>query len=131
MDKKHIVKAFNEHIIDLYDDLKIIFPKNNDVRAGKTMVETFSKFNHKKLISSWYTYITQKYGEKIDAGDDDFFLKHTFDEECAVYSGASKQENMQWMEDLKKLWRQMNSENRNKTIKYFQNLTTMSRLYYN
>ena len=131
MEKKHIVKAFNEHIIDLYDDLKIIFPKNNDVRAGKTMVETFSKFNRKKMISSWHTYITNKYGEKIDAGDDDFFLQHTFEEECAGYTGSSKQENMQWMEDLKKLWKQMNSENRSKTIKYFQNLTTMSRLYYN
>ena len=73
MEKKHIVKAFNEHIIDLYDDLKSIFPKNNDVRAGKTMVETFAKFNHKKMIASWNTYITKRYGDKIDAGDDDFF----------------------------------------------------------
>ena len=130
MEKKHIVKAFNEHIIDLYDDLKIIFPKNNDVRAGKTMVETFAKFNHKKMIASWNTYITKRYWDKIDTGDDDFFLQHKFDKECAGY-GNNKEENAKWMEDLKKLWTHMNSENRSKTIKYFQNLTTMSRLYYN
>ncbi len=130
MEKKHIVKAFNEHIIDLYDDLKIIFPKNNDVRAGKTMVETFAKFNHKKMIISWHTYITNKYGDKIDAGDDDFFLQYGFDKECAGY-GNNKEENIKWMDDLKKLWRQMDGDNRKKTIKYFQNLTTMSRLYNN
>lgn len=129
MEKKHIVKAFNEHIIDLYTDLKIIFPKSNDVRAGKTMVETFAKFNHKKMINSWFKYITKIYGDKIDAGDDDFFLQHRFDKECAGY--GNQQENVQWMDDLKKLWRQMDNDNRNKTIKYFQNLTTMSRLYYN
>ena len=44
------------------------------------MVETFAKFN-KKMISGWYKYITNKYGDKIDAGDDDY--KYTFDEECA------------------------------------------------
>ena len=58
-----------------------------------------------------------------------FFLQHRFDKECAGY--GNQQENVQWMDDLKKLWRQMDNDNRNKTIKYFQNLTTMSRLYYN
>jgi len=130
MEKKHIVSAFNEHIIDLYEDLKMIFPKNNDVRAGKTMVETFAKFNRKKMIASWHTYITKQYGDKIDAGDDDFFLQHRFDKECSGY-GSNKEENAKWMDDLKKLWIHMNTENRSKTVKYFQNLTTMSRLYYN
>ena len=74
-------------------------------------------------------YFSSEYTLLI-AGDDDFFLKHGFDKECAGY-GNNKEENIKWMDDLKNLWRQMDGENRKKTIKYFQNLTTMSRLYNN
>ncbi len=117
MEKKHIVKAFNEHLLELYRDLKIIFPKNNDVRAGKTMVETLGKFNHKKMIHIWYMYIT--------------FINHNFQEECEINGTENQQENMEWMESLKKLWVELNGENKLKTIKYFQNLTKMSELYNN
>ncbi len=127
MDKRHILKAFNEHIIELYDDLKSIFPKNNDVRAGKTMVETLVKFNHKKMIINWYYYITKVYGDKIKEGDYNFFISHDFKEECEY--GGNERENTQWMENLKKLWSQLNIENKKKTTKYFQNLTKLSELY--
>ncbi len=131
MEKKHIVKAFNEHLLELYRDLKIIFPKNNDVRAGKNMVETLGKFNHKKMIHIWYMYITTIYGDKIKAGDDNFFINHNFQEECEINGTENQQENMEWMESLKKLWVELNGENKLKTIKYFQNLTKMSELYNN
>ena len=130
MEKKHISKAFNEHIVDLYSDLKIIFPKNNDVRAGKTMVETLSKYNPKKMIEGWYKYITQVYGIKILKGDDDFFINHNFEKEVTQY-GGNVEETAQWANDLKKLWNSLSGEDRSKAIKYFQNLTTMSKLYYN
>ena len=101
------------------------FLKQHGLRHMRELV----KYNHKKMIQNWYIYITNKYGDKIEAGDDDFFLEHTFESECTY--GGNSEENAQWMNDLKKLWKQLDKENRKKTIKYFQNLTAMSKLYFN
>ncbi len=70
------------------------------------------KYGIQDLVVGFFGQFSKKYGE-----------------DCAGY--GNREENMKWMDDLKKLWRKMDSENKGKTIKYFQNLTTMSRLYYN
>ena len=40
-----ILKAFTNHLLDLYDDLNRVFPKNPEVRNGKTWIEITKKIN--------------------------------------------------------------------------------------
>ena len=48
-----ILKAFTNHLIDLYDDLKRVYPNNVEVRNGRTWVEITKKVNPRLLITGW------------------------------------------------------------------------------
>ena len=124
-----LAKVFCEHLNDFYNELIILYPKNNELKAGRTIVETFKKFNPKKLLESWKILILIPYENQVLAGNLDFFLNHNFQNE--IQSGKyTKKESEDWMEEIKNLVRNMEDENLQKSIKYFQNLTKICKLYY-
>ena len=41
--KVGILKAFTSHLIDLYDDLDRVFPRNVELRNGRTWIELTKK----------------------------------------------------------------------------------------
>ena len=64
-----LVKVFSEHLYDFYNELIILYPKNNELKAGRTMVETLKKFNPKKLMESWKVYVVIPYEKQIMKGN--------------------------------------------------------------
>tara|TARA_B110000444_G_C18734380_1_gene544871 strand:- start:636 stop:1025 length:390 start_codon:yes stop_codon:yes gene_type:complete len=124
-----LVKVFNEHLYDFYTELIILYPKNNELKTGRTIVETLKKFNPKKLIETWNILIVRPYEKEILGEDLDFFLYHNFSKELE-YGDWGKQSNEKWMKEIKKLVQGMEEENLKKSIKYFKNLTKICNLYY-
>lgn len=124
-----LVKVFSEHLYDFYNELIILYPKNNELKAGRTMVETLKKFNPKKLMESWKIYVVIPYEKQIMQGDLDYFLNHTFEEECSN-TKYGKKESQEWMNEIKSIVKSMDTDNLNKSIKYFQNLTKICNIYY-
>jgi len=124
-----LAKVFCEHLYDFYNELIILYPKNNELKAGRTIVETFKNYNPKKLLESWRLLILIPYEKQVLAGNLDFFLNHNFQTE--IQNGKySKKESEDWMEEIKILVRNMEEENLQKSVKYFQNLTKICKLYY-
>ena len=124
-----LAKVFCEHLNDFYTELIVLYPKNNELKAGRTIVQTFKKFNPKKLLESWRILVLIPYEKQIMDGNLDFFLNHDFQNE--IKNGKyTKKESEDWMEEIKNLVRNMEDENLQKSIKYFQNLTKICKLYY-
>ena len=125
-----LVKVFSEHLLDFYEELINLYPRNNELKAGKTIVETLKKFNPKKLIESWQKMIAIPYGEKVMEGDITFFLNHNYEKELNITHKYDRKTNEDWMKEIKDIVRNMEKANLEKSIKYFQNLTKICRLYY-
>ena len=124
-----LIKVFNEHLLDFYTELITIYPRNNELKTGRTIVETLKKFNPKKLIESWRAYIVIPYEKEIMSENLDFFLNHSFTEELE-WGKWGKSSNEKWMNEIKKLVQDMEEENLKKSIKYFKNLTKICKLYF-
>ena len=68
-----ILKAFCNHLIDLYDDLIPVYPKNVELRNGKTWIELTRKVNPKILIRGWFQFFNDaSYYQQIKDGDIDW-----------------------------------------------------------
>ncbi len=125
-----LVKVFSEHLLDFYEELIKLYPRNNELKAGKTIVDTLKKFNPKKLIESWQKMIAIPYGEKVMQGDITFFLNHDYEKELNITHKYDRKTNEDWMKEIKDIVRNMEEANLKKSIKYFQNLTKICKLYY-
>ena len=68
-----ILKLFNNHLIEFIDDVISIFPKNLDLKTGKTFMEGMRKVNPKKLIQVWKIGVADVYKNQIESNNFDFF----------------------------------------------------------
>lgn len=122
-----ILTAFNNHLIDFLSDVADTFPEDKDIRKAKSALEMLKKANPRAIIKIWKSHITDRYGKQIDNGDISFFINkdYSFD-----LKGADN--NSQILDCVSRLRgpvKEMGEENQNKTMKYIQNLTKLSRMY--
>ena len=122
-----ILKLFNNHLIDFINDVISIFPNNLDLRTGLTFVEGIKKVNPKKLIQVWKISIMDFYKEQIENNNYDFFLNKDYKEDLPV---DHDNKLVDIIEDIKTLLKNTSKANQTKAMKYVQNLSKMSNLYF-
>ena len=124
----NILKAFNIHLIDFISDVITIVPNKKGLRVTKTALETWRKLNPRSIIKVWNEAIANKYENEILKGNIEFFLDKNY---VTDISGC---ENARYIlgaiEKLREPLRQMCGANQKKAIKYVQNLTKLSKLYF-
>tara|TARA_Y100000996_G_scaffold359344_1_gene301380 strand:+ start:216 stop:620 length:405 start_codon:yes stop_codon:yes gene_type:complete len=128
--KSSLLSAFNIHLLELLEDLKTLYPSDINIKTAIRLVSTLKKANPKMLIKGWKACVNDEYKKQIEAGDFDFFLNKDYDRDIG---GDLKQSSSQILEAIgliKVKFRVMNSKNREKTIKYVQNLTKLCDLYF-
>ena len=124
------LSAFNTHLLELLEDLKTLYPDDINIKTAIRLVSTLKKANPKMLLKGWKSCVNDEYRQQIEAGDFDFFLNKDYDRDIG---GDLKQSSSQILEAIgliKVKFRVMNSKNREKTIKYVQNLTKLCDLYF-
>ena len=126
MDKSLYAKAFNNHLIEFFDDLLIIFPNEKDISTGKKSCQTIIKMNITSILKMWYNY-SSPYNEQIENGDISFFLEKDYSSDIEnTYSKTN-------IEDIIKRLRQpiklLENSNKDKSMKYIQNLTKLAKAY--
>ena len=131
--KSSVLKLFNNHLLEFIDDVILIFPDDVNIKTGKTVLEGLKKVNPKSIIVSWYECITLVYIKEIEQGDFDFFENkdYTQDVNNRNISGQSNNKVIKAIDDIKKKIKTTSDSNKNKTMKYIQNLTKMSKIYFN
>ena len=125
--QKTLKQLFCTQLIEFMDDVLRIFPNNLDLKTGKTFIVGLTKVSKKKLVSIWKTSVVDIYEELIMNGDKEYFINKDYSEDLGE-GGTDKM--MSVIEDVRGLIRNTSKENKEKAIKYLQNLTKICKLYY-
>ena len=120
-----LLKAFNNHLLEFIDDIISIFPKNLDIKTGKTMVESVKRVNPKKLISYWKENILNLYEDEIIRGDYSFFINKDYNKDV-----GTEAQSLRVLEDIRNLVKNTSDKNKDTAMKYIQNLTKICKLYF-
>ena len=130
MNKQDIFKGFNNHFVEFVDDVHSIFPNDKDIVMTRDSLFLLKKSNPKIIIDVWYNNITLKYKSEILSGDLDYFLNKNYDED--INMGAQKNNKvLEAIEKLRDPIKNMGQDNKEKCLKYLQNLTQLSEIYFN
>ena len=123
-----VLKAFNEHLLEFINDIITVFPDNRSLKVTKTAFLTWKRINPKSIIEIWKTCITDKYKSQIQKGDYRFFIEKNYSEDISGCDNPS--DILTSIEELRKPISEMSPDSQNKAIKYIQNLTKLSQIYY-
>jgi len=120
-----LLKAFNNHLLEFIEDVIRIFPENLDIKTGKTFIEGVKRVNPKKIITYWRDNILNLYEEEITNGDITFFINKDYKNDI-----GTETQTLKVLEDIRTLVRNTSQENKDKAMKYIQNLTKICKLYF-
>ena len=128
-DNSLILTSFNNHLVEFLDDIQSLFENDHAISYARNALLVIKKANPKLIIKIWYNYITLKYDEQIQNNNLDFFLEKDYQNDFNNMS-SQKNEILKNIERLKEPIKNMGQENQLKSIKYFQNLCLLSKLYH-
>jgi len=120
-----LLKAFNNHLLEFVEDIIRIFPNNLDIKTGKTFIEGMKRANPKKIITYWKENILEIYEEQILEADQAFFINKDYSNDI-----GNERQTLKVLEDIRGLVRTTSQENKDKAMKYIQNLTKLCKLYF-
>ena len=125
MDKKTILKGFNNHFLEFGDDLITIFPNDYDLKTAYTFIEGLKKINPKIIIDVWYNWILKHYKVEIEEGDFTFFENKDYS-----YDIGENSKLLKAVENFKNKCVKLDRKNKEKSMKYVQNLSKLCEIYY-
>ena len=128
MEKSQILQAFNNHLIEFFNDIVKIFPDDKEINLAYTSLSGIRKMNPKLIINIWNNYINEKYLNEIESGNIDFFINENY--ESALKDNSSSKEILSKIETLRGPIKLMGNDNIEKTIKYMQNLSKLCKMYH-
>ena len=120
-----VLKAFNNHLLEFIEDVIRIFPDNLDIKTGKTFIEGVKKVNPKKIITYWRDNILALYETEILEGDITFFINKDYRNDI-----GTEAQTLKVLEDIRCLVKETTQDNKDKAMKYLQNLTKLCKLYF-
>lgn len=120
-----VLKAFNNHLLEFVEDVIRIFPENLDIKTGKTFIEGIKRINPKKIITYWRDNILTLYESEILNGDITFFVNKDYRNDI-----GTEAQTLKVLEDIRVLVRDTTEENKEKAMKYLQNLTKLCKIYF-
>ncbi len=122
-----VVSAFNNHFMEMVDDISGVFPDDLDILSAKNSLIAIRKMNPKILIRSWDTFVVSKYHQEINNGDISYFLNKDYAEDVAA--NPDSQRILGAIDRLRTPIRTMNPDNQAKILKYLQNLSKLTIVY--
>jgi len=124
-----ILPAFNNHFMEFVEDIISIFPDDNDILVAKNSFLLIKKANPKMIIKIWKSFVVEKYRSSIEKGDIGFFIDKDYSSDVSNAEHSDK--IIEAINRLRNPIKMMNDSDREKTMKYIQNLTKLSDLYNN
>jgi hypothetical protein len=122
-----IVGAFNNHFMEMVEDIVRVFPDDLDILSAKNSLIAIRKMNPKILIRSWDTFVVSKYRQEIENGDLTYFLNKDYTED--VESSPESGRILGAIDRLRNPIKQMSPDNQKNILKYLQNLSKLTAVY--
>lgn len=122
-----------DQIFQLFDDILLIIPNDSDIMGAKVYVSGIKQANPKLIVTSWHNSVTLKYKGQIDKGDYDFAINNNYNND--INNHYEKDSNdfkyfEKMIEKIKDIVKNLNDDNRQKLIKYVQNISNLTILYF-
>ena len=124
MDKSIFLKTFNNHIVDFWDDILLLFPNEIDIKTAKIFMSKVIKIKKKIIIECWYKYIYIKYRKEIENNNYSFFINKNYKSD--VGNGPI----LKSIEKIRNKAKNVSDENKEKICQYINNLSKLANLYY-
>lgn len=121
------MQLFNNHFMELVDDIINVFPDDVDLLTVKNAFILIKKTNPKLIIKAFEKYVLSKYKNEIMNGDIDYFLNKDYSEDLKSNNNSNK--ILESIDRLRNPIRMMKSEDKEKVVKYIQNLQKLTDLY--
>ena len=126
--KSSYLKLFNNHLNDFVDDILTIFPDDLDLKTCATFLKSMRKINPRMIITTWNTGVANKYRNEIEKGDLSFFEEKDYSSD--LKNSSEEKKILEVIERIRNDVKNCGVDNKNKTMKYLQNLTKISDLYF-
>jgi hypothetical protein len=127
--KSAILTVFNNHFTEFIDDVVNIFPNDVDLLAMKNSFILIRKANPRMFVTVFYNNVYSKYYTQIEKGEIDFFIEKDYKDDLTNNDHFNK--IIESINRLRDPIRKMNDSDKQKTIKYLQNLCKLSHTYMN
>ena len=124
-----ILTAFNDHFMEFVIDIQRVFPDDHDILASKNAFITIRKINPKIFIRVWSEYVVGKYRSEIEAGNIDYFINKDYSQD--VIDSPNSKKIIMGIDRLRNPVKEMDEENKKKSMGYIQNLTKLCTIYGN
>jgi hypothetical protein len=123
-----ILTAFNNQFSEFMDDIISIFPENKDLITTKNMMTTLRKGNPRLLIQIWKSFINDPYSSEIEEGDITFFIEKDYGMDIQKMNDTDK--ILKGIDRLRNPIKSMDKLNQNACMKYIQNMSKLSSMYF-
>ena len=128
MDKSQILKGFNDHFVEFVEDVERVFPDDDDISTAKASFIQMRKANPKLVIKVFNKYFLKVYRGEIESGNIDFFIKKDYNTDLSVVGESDF--ILKKIDVLREPVKNMKSDDREKVVKYIQNLSKLCDVYY-
>tara|TARA_B100000035_G_C21001436_1_gene555116 strand:+ start:566 stop:955 length:390 start_codon:yes stop_codon:yes gene_type:complete len=123
-----ILTGFNNQFGEFIEDILRIFPNDKDLITSKNLINLVKKGNPKLLIKIWKENIYDVYSQQIEQGDIGFFIEKDYKKDVKQLGESDKV--IQTIERLRDPIRNMDETNQQACMKYIQNLSKLSHMYF-
>ena len=122
-----LVKIFNSQFLEFIRDVKRVLPDDLNIKTAVFYTEKIVKVNPSLLVKSWYDLVITQYREYIDKGDFDFFLNKEYSTD---FQDVDNNDGiLKTIDTIKSRVKELSESDKQKVIKYTQNLTKISLMY--
>ena len=127
MEKTAILKGFNDHFAEFIEDLKLVFPDNDDLSTLASFIKTVRKANPRLAISAWNECVCIPYGDEIRSGNVEYFLEKDYSAD--LDGNESKDHIIQSIDKIRGPIAKLSAGDKEKSMLYIQNLTKLATVY--
>ncbi len=129
MSKSTYLRAFNNHLIEMMNDLLNIYPENVELKTAKISIETMKQMNPTIIIKAWFTFVYTPYKEYLDNGDLSYFFEKDYRDDLSYLKNTD--DILRVIDKLRQPLKSLSSENKEHTAAYLKNLNKLSEVYNN
>lgn len=128
MDRRQILKTFNNQFEELMEDLLRVFSNDKDLIACREGLKKARKINPKIIITIFKTDVLVPYSDKIIANDISFFINKDYKEDF-VRQTKTNRKVLEKIGTIRDAVSTMGETNQAMVLKYMNNLLKLCNLY--
>ncbi len=130
-DKSFILKSFLNHLMEFVDEVIKLYPKNINLKTGKTFLSMLRRANPKKVIVCWNDSVLKLYENEIHEDNFDFFEKKDYTQDLLRNGWGDQIESiLKIIDEIKDEIKEESVENKKNALKYMMNLNKLCKIYF-